>query len=753
MRFYTVYRASFYLMLFFSTLVMSIDATDDSKIAILYPIVVAGAAVVALLTVDRDPKLGLSRPMANVLALGSISLIVLEYSMDENQTLLALGHWLVYLQLIKMFLPKTIEDDWFLMLLGLMQVLVGGVMSQSDAVGIALFAWALTALWVLHLFSLHRDARRVQQPPGTTVTPALDLSEPYPGLVDGRFAFAVLRVAALTLLLGGAIFLMMPRRVSMGSSTRGQPISKHLTGFDDTVELGQLGEILENDTIVMSVEFFDGTVEEPRSRVKPADDPLWRGVTLGSYKNRRWSRQTRRPASFPLRSSKAPTEPSILIQQIRMEPTDGMVLFGIRPMIDASGSRGSEPDISAIDGTLSRSESRTGMYDYKVFSTTDRDGLQRNEQFPDADQLATYLSMNPELKNELRAIVAPLVAGIPASDWDARGRAIEAYLRDSGQFSYTLQIDVIDPNVDPVLDFVRNRRQGHCEYFASALALMLRSIDIPSRMVNGFKGGDWNDLAGVMTVRQKHAHSWVEMLSPWDKADRFRRPRWISLDPTPANEREASVRSMGGFSGNFRQVNDFIRYLWVFYVVGYNSERQKRILYEPAMRLYGEAQRGFQIMGEAGRQAWTWLTDFKRPREFFSVRGMFVSMAVLLTLALLGFILRWAFRRLRRWFRGEAKSDDQQAIGVAFYRRLAQLLSGLGLDRPPTETPREFAHRAMVSLTSRGGRFSEVADVPPLIVDAFYGVRFGQIELTPDALERLESRLDELELGLNPQTS
>jgi transglutaminase-like putative cysteine protease len=747
LRFYTAYRASFYLMLFFSTLVMSIDATEDSKIAVLFPLTVAGAAVVALLTVDRDPKLGLSRPMANVLALGSISLIALEYSMDENQTLLALGHWLVYLQLIKMFLPKTIEDDWFLILLGLMQVLVGGVMSQSDAVGIALFAWALTALWVLHLFSLHRDARRVQQAPGTTVSPALDLSEPYPGLIDARFVFAVLRVAALTLLLGGAIFLMMPRRVSMGNSARGQPISKHLTGFDDTVELGQLGEILENDTIVMSVEFFEANAETQATRIRPVDEPLWRGVTLGTYTNRRWKRQERKPATFPPRSEMKPSDPKLLVQQIRMEPTDGLVLFGIRPMVEAT-ARGIEPDISAVDGTLSRSESRTGMYEYKVFSTTDRDGIQIRESFPDEALLEVYLSINPGLKVELRKITEPLVAGIDPKDWAARGRAVEAYLRDPRIFSYTLQIDVIDPNIDPVLDFVRNRHHGHCEYFASALALMLRSIDIPTRMVNGFKGGDWNDLAGVMTVRQKYAHSWVEMLTPWDRTVRFPRPRWITLDPTPANERDASVQSMGGFTGNFRQVNDFIRYLWVFYVVGYNSERQNRILYEPAIRLYHEAQRGFQIMGEAGRQGWAWLTDFKAPREFFSVRGMLVSMAVLLTLASLGIALRWIYRRLRRWFRGEAKSDDQQAIGVAFYRRLAHLLSGFGLDRPPTETPREFAHRAMVSLNARGGLYSEVADVPPLIVDAFYGVRFGQIDLSPDALHRLESRLDELELGL-----
>ena len=124
----------------------------------------------------------------------------------------------------------------------------------------------------------------------------------------------------------------------------------------------------------------------------------------------------------------------------------------------------------------------------------------------------------------------------------ARARKLESFLRDSGQFSYTLQMDVKDRALDPVEDFLVNRKKGHCEYFASALALLLRSVDIPSRVVNGFKGGDWNELTETMNVRQKHAHSWVEAYicdaattgspsgSPWT-----RRP--------PPNARSRSPRS------------------------------------------------------------------------------------------------------------------------------------------------------------------------------------------------------------------
>ena len=92
----------------------------------------------------------------------TIGLLYYEYQLDETQLIRSLGHWLVYLQLIKYALPKTPEDDWFLFLLGLMQVLIGAVVSQGDRIGLWLFAWAMLAIWVLGQFFLQREARRFQ---------------------------------------------------------------------------------------------------------------------------------------------------------------------------------------------------------------------------------------------------------------------------------------------------------------------------------------------------------------------------------------------------------------------------------------------------------------------------------------------------------------------------------------------------------------------------------------------------------------
>ena len=182
--------------------------------------------------------------------------------------------------------------------------------------------------------------------------------------------------------------------------------------------------------------------------------------------------------------------------------------------------------------------------------------------------------------------------------------------------------------LDPVEDFLVNRKQGHCEYFASALALLLRSIDIPARMVNGFKGGDWNELTQSMNVRQKHAHSWVEAYIGKDERNR---PRWITLDPTPGLERERRSPRSAGSPRNFRPFTDMVRYVWVFYILGYDSRPA-----EPAALHAAEV--GMIAGGAQGlRQLWGWpqkgfarLFDFQNLASFISVRGFVVSFLVLL---------------------------------------------------------------------------------------------------------------------------
>src|SRR5262249_28622476 len=130
-----------------------------------------------------------------------------------------------------------------------------------------------------------------------------------------------------------------------------------------------------------------------------------------------------------------------------------------------------------------------------------------------------YLDL-PRLDPRIPAL-ARSVSEPSESNYD-RARKIEDYL--SSKYGYTL--DLPGPRPDPLAYFLFERKKGHCEYFASAMAVMLRSIGIPARMVNGFRGGEYNDLTGSYIVRESNAHSWVEAYFP-----EF---GWVTFDPTPA---------------------------------------------------------------------------------------------------------------------------------------------------------------------------------------------------------------------------
>ncbi len=174
-------------------------------------------------------------------------------------------------------------------------------------------------------------------------------------------------------------------------------------------------------------------------------------------------------------------------------------------------------------------------------------------------------------------------------------------------------MDVVDRRIDPVQDFLDNRKEGHCEYFASALALLLRSVNIRSRVVNGFKGGDWSELTETLNVRQKHAHSWVEALVGLTPE---KNPIWITLDPTPAAERRESIAQVGGLAGSFRPLTDVIRHIWVFYIVGFDGERQDRLLYAPMRMIIREVREQYAKLAlvdapSASRRYFTFATSVR----------------------------------------------------------------------------------------------------------------------------------------------
>ena len=100
--------------------------------------------------------------------------------------------------------------------------------------------------------------------------------------------------------------------------------------------------------------------------------------------------------------------------------------------------------------------------------------------------------------------------------------AVENYLRDS--FTYSTQVPTVPPDRDWVEYFLFESKQGYCDYFATAMVILLRTQGVPARIAAGFAPGDLDESTGVSTVRENHAHSWVEVYFP--------RYGWILFEPS-----------------------------------------------------------------------------------------------------------------------------------------------------------------------------------------------------------------------------
>src|SRR6202008_1030578 len=106
---------------------------------------------------------------------------------------------------------------------------------------------------------------------------------------------------------------------------------------------------------------------------------------------------------------------------------------------------------------------------------------------------------------------------------------------------------------DPLADFLFNVRAGHCEYFSTAMAVMLRTRGIATRVVNGFLPGEYNEAASAFTVRQSDAHSWGEFY--------FQEPNsWVTFDPTPPAGRAEPLRS--GVVGQLEKYAEAFELIW-----------------------------------------------------------------------------------------------------------------------------------------------------------------------------------------------
>jgi protein-glutamine gamma-glutamyltransferase len=307
-----------------------------------------------------------------------------------------------------------------------------------------------------------------------------------------------------------------------------------------------MGEILENSDPVMEVRLRH---EEPPREFTESEyaeylgpDPLFRGAVLDLYESGRWQRlHTAEPAAVSRFRTSGP-----IVQQVRLEPIGTSTLFSFGNAIAVQPSGDGETRIvqDLYSNEFLRSEVTRGneVFQYRVFADEgppDTYAARQRSRWSTGRRLAfgqylLALAEPPENLDRVRRLARSVVEGAHADR--ERADQILAYLADSRRFAYSLKLTVQDAKADPVEDFLFNRQEGHCEYFASSMVMLLRSLGIPARLVSGFKGGTYDRGRKVFIDQQLHAHTWVEA---------FIDGRWLTYDPTPEARNEAVSALLG----------------------------------------------------------------------------------------------------------------------------------------------------------------------------------------------------------------
>ena len=286
--------------------------------------------------------------------------------------------------------------------------------------------------------------------------------------------------------------------------------------------------------------------------------------------------------------------------------------------------------------------------------------------------LETYLQL-PPLDPRIRAL-AEKTTSSSANEYD-KVLSLERYL--VSHYSYTLDLTG-PPTNDPLAEFLFERRSGNCEYFASAMTVMLRGIGIPARYVTGFLAGEYNEVGGDYIVRESDAHAWVEVFFP-DYG-------WITVDPTPPANAQRS-----GLLDTLGRYWDWFQFAWGEWVINYDFAHQLTLgqNLEKSSRSWTDRARTMYREKERAAMARLLALDHRLEASRYMLPGALVFLLLILA-ALRGrsmihyFAARWSLRARRR-------GDLTAGLAALEYGEMLRLLEKRGWQKSPSQTALEFA--------------------------------------------------------------
>jgi hypothetical protein len=637
----------------------------------------------------RRAQLGAGRWLpawgSNLLAVAYAPIFYLDVTRLRGPSLLRpLLHLVLFALVAKLFGLQRERDKWhavfgvFFVFLAAMGTSVHPTIVLYLAAFVPLFLLALARFAYFHLLAGfgHREREPARLP--------------LRGFLGGA--------TVVSLAVAVPLFVVLPRVrtpyiVGPGGGTGTQVVS----GFSDEMSLDFSGSVRANRSVALRLQF-----ERP---LAPGQEIRFKGATYDVYHGQAWSRAERRllaPAGggglFRLargaaRQSVRVWRPPLAGAAIPVPVETLQVdIRATRLRIDAGGAVG-------FDWTpLETLEYRARMAAAPVSAA-----------LPPADDAATSAAA---LQGVTPAITA--LAGEVAGEGSAAARAerIETHLIQG--YAYTLE-GVGRGGEQPIDDFLFRFKAGHCEYFASAMVLMLRAQGIPARLVTGFLGAEYNPLEGYFIVRQSNAHAWVEA---WLGEERG----WRIFDPTPPSGRPLSAEA--GFGLLFAQAYDYLVFRWDRYVLTFGTDDQLRV-FSRLRRLWFDVWSRFRRPERATPPPVAAPAEtVEEPIETVTPpsEGGWSIVGLAVVAALLLFLFLWRRR--------------PPLTATRAYALLRRRAARHGLQLRDSVPPLAFAERA-------GDRYPEAAAPTRRIVDRYLRESFGGEALAEDERSAIAADLQE----------
>jgi protein-glutamine gamma-glutamyltransferase len=591
----------------------------------------------------------------------------LDYFLLSRSFLGAIVHMVLFAAMVKVFSVHRDRDYVYLAVLSFGMVLTAAVLTV-DSLFFAIFC-IFVLLAVMTFVSMEmRRAWIAGHRNQTGYSPSTRNLSRLPASIAGACALLVVTIVFGTI----ALFFLVPRKATAGYLSAFASRNELSTGFSEEVRLGQVGEIQQSDQVLMHVKFASG--------VRVPSDLHWRGIALANFDGRSWTSLHEHtlvaspngvlPAMERLRSEPG-AETERLAYDVSLEPFGSRVFFVLPDALIINGRY----KMVSVDstGTIFNEDSARPITEYSAVSQLparvppDLNAVEDPGLDPVYVRSPTYLD----------ARIAALAERISADQSTPllKASAIERYL--STNYGYTLQLPSAVPK-DPIGYFLFTRKMGHCEYFASSMAVMLRTIGIPSRVVNGFRGGEYNDITGSYIIRAKDAHSWVEAYIPGYG--------WRAFDPTPSSPVESSKWNRAYLYA------DAMREFWHNWVVEYDSGHQTSLAISAVRQGHSSFERLRDWTNSAYDKGVAFASGLRESFQRRALRWLLLGGSIIaIVLLLVGGPA--IYRSIRRVRLTRKPSLQPNAAATIWYERALKLLAKRGWRKGGSQTPQEFLNR------------------------------------------------------------